>query len=106
MQHALLGGALVDGGVEVETLAGVVTGVVPCLTWLMHCPLVHAHLWSTHKIFFSKDTMINRSKDQMINSSVLTWEKKLCAHMEKLILAQVERLLWSKQGSTPVPFGL
>jgi hypothetical protein len=35
----------------------------------------------------------------MINRSLLS-------HMEKLLVAQVECLLWLRQGSNPVPFGL
>jgi hypothetical protein len=37
--------------------------------------------------------------DQMINRSLLS-------HMEKLLIAHVERLLWSRRGSNPVLFGL
>jgi hypothetical protein len=37
--------------------------------------------------------------DQMINRSSLS-------HTEKLLVAHVERLLWSRRGSNPVHFGL
>jgi hypothetical protein len=38
------------------------------------------------------------SKKKMISRSLLS-------NMEKLLVAQVERLLWSRQGSNPAPFG-
>jgi hypothetical protein len=35
------------------------------------------------------------------------WSKLINrSHMEKLLVTHVERLMWSRQGSNPVPFGL
>jgi hypothetical protein len=34
------------------------------------------------------------------------FNRSLLSHMEKLLVAHVERLLWTRQGSNPVPFGL
>jgi hypothetical protein len=46
-----------------------------------------------------KSSLYTEEIDQMINIFLLS-------HMEKLLVAYVERLLWSWRGSNPVPFYL
>jgi hypothetical protein len=55
------------------------------------CFLSNKFTSDLHECFKKKKKMINRS---------------LLSHMEKLLATHVERLLWSRQGSNPVPFGL
>jgi hypothetical protein len=52
-----------------------------------------------YAVFVKLIALIN---DQMINDKKID----LLSHMENLLVAHAECLLWSRQGSNPVPFGL
>jgi hypothetical protein len=77
------------------------TRIVDALMEMKSLPEVEDFRYFDPKMLRADRLVIKKrkKKEKKINSSLLS-------HMEKLLVARVERLLWLRRGSNPVPFSL